>query len=101
MTKSGSRNMIQILPLRTPNGRSFHFNFGPHSVLYVRYYNVYCGSDHTDIDNAIVVAVRASSVLPTPLQLPASKAAKSTKALTLWLLLNLYRRKFPSRHLPR
>lgn len=45
---------------------SHAFNSGPHNVLYVRYFNVYSGSDHTDIDNVSVVAAGASSLVPTP-----------------------------------
>ena len=45
---------------------SHTFNSGPHSVLYVRYFNVYYGSDHTDIDNVSVAAVGASSPVPSP-----------------------------------
>ncbi len=45
---------------------SHAFNSGPHSVLYVRWYNVYYGTDHTDIDNVSVVARGASSATPTP-----------------------------------
>lgn len=45
----------------TSNGEwsliSHAFNSGPHNVLYVRYFNVYSGSDHTDIDNISVVTV--------------------------------------------
>ena len=40
---------------------SHRFNSGPHSVLYVSYFNVYYGSDHTDIDNVNVTAESASA----------------------------------------
>jgi hypothetical protein len=45
---------------------SHRFSSGPHSVLYVRYFNVYYGSDHTDIDNVSVATEGASSPVPTP-----------------------------------
>ena len=45
---------------------SHPFNSGPHSILYVRFYNVYSGSDHADIDNVSVTASGTPSPTPSP-----------------------------------
>jgi len=55
---------------------SHPFNSGPHSILYVRFYNVYSGSDHTDIDNVSVTASGTPSPTPSPTPTPRNQASR-------------------------